>query len=129
MSIEAVMPSNHLIHCHPLCLLPSVFPSTRVFFSELTLHVRWPACWSFSISHSNEYSPAPLFDSINYSVLSLLYGPTLTTLHDYWGNHSFDYTVHCQLDFLCPFFITITQSIKHQLSTENPVVCFSFMLS
>jgi len=56
MSIEAVMPSNHLIHCHPLCLLPSVFPSTRVFFSELTLHVRWPACWSFSISHSNEYS-------------------------------------------------------------------------
>ena len=56
MSIEAVMPSNHLIHCHPLCLLPSVFPSIRVFCSELTLHVRWPACWSFSISPSNEYS-------------------------------------------------------------------------
>ena len=76
-----------------------------------------------------ESSPAPLFDGINYSVLSLLYGPSLTTLHDYWENHSFDYTDHCQLDFLCPFFITITQSIKHQLCTENPVVCFSFMLS
>ena len=58
MSIELVMPSNHLILCHPLLLLPSIFPSTRVFSSELSLHIRWPRYWSlsFSISLSNEYS-------------------------------------------------------------------------
>ena len=57
MSIELVMPSNYLILCHPL-LLPSIFPSIRVFFSESVLHIRWPKCWSFSfsISPSNEYS-------------------------------------------------------------------------
>ena len=54
-SIESVMPSNHLIHCRPL-LLPSIFPSIRVFFSELTLCIRWPRYWSFSISLSSEYS-------------------------------------------------------------------------
>ena len=57
MSIELVMPSNHLILCHPL-LLPSVFPSNRVFSSESALHIRWPKSWSFSfsISPSNAYS-------------------------------------------------------------------------
>ena len=58
MSIESVMPSNHLILCHPLLLLPSIFPSIRVFSSESVLHIRWPKYWSFSfnISPSNEYS-------------------------------------------------------------------------
>ena len=58
MSIESVMPSNRLILCHPLLLLPSVFPSIRVFSSESTPHTRWPKYWSFSfsISPSNEYS-------------------------------------------------------------------------
>ena len=58
MSIELVMPSNHLILCHPLLLLPSVFPSIRVFSSESVLHIRWPkyCSFSFSISPSNEYS-------------------------------------------------------------------------
>ena len=58
MSIELVMPSNHLILCRPLLLLPSVFPSIRVFSSESVLHIRWPKYWnfSFSISPSNEYS-------------------------------------------------------------------------
>ena len=58
MSIESVMPSNHLILCHPLLLLPSVFPSIKVFSNELALHIRWPKYWSFSfsISPSNEYS-------------------------------------------------------------------------
>ena len=56
MSIESMMPSNHLILCHPLFLLPSIFPSIRVFSNELVLHIRWPKCWSFSISPSNEYS-------------------------------------------------------------------------
>ena len=58
MSIELVMPSNHLILCHPLLLLPSIFPSIRVFSSESVLRIRWPKYWSFSfsISPSNEYS-------------------------------------------------------------------------
>ena len=120
MYIELVMPSNHLILCHPLPLLPSVSPSIRVFSSESALHIRWPKYWSssFSINPSNEYSglssfywlvwppwsprdsqessPAPQFESMNSSALSLLYGPTLTSVHDYWKNHSFDYTILCQ---------------------------------
>ena len=55
LSIESVMPSNHLILCRPLLLLPSIFPSIRVF-SESVLYIRWPNYWSFSISPSNEYS-------------------------------------------------------------------------
>ena len=58
VSIESVMPSNHLILCHPLLLLPSIFPSNRVFSYESVLHIRWPKYWSlsFSISPSSEYS-------------------------------------------------------------------------
>ena len=58
MSIESVMPSNHLLLCHPLLLLPSIIPSIRVFSNESTLHMRWPKYWSFSlnISPSNEHS-------------------------------------------------------------------------
>ena len=102
ISIESVMPSNHLILCHPLLLLPSVFLSIRVFSKESVLHIRWPKYWSFSfsISPSSEYSglisfrmdcsprdsqessPRPQFKSINSLALSLLYGPTLTFIHD-----------------------------------------------
>ena len=105
MSIESVMPSNHLILCHPLLLLPSIFPNIRVFSNESVLHIRWPKYWSlsFSISPSNEhpglifrmdwldlfavqgtqeFSPTLQFKSINSSMLSLLYGPTLTSIHD-----------------------------------------------
>ena len=58
MSIESVMPSNHLNLCHPILLTPSIFPSTRVFSNESVLHIRWPKYWSFSfsISPSNEYA-------------------------------------------------------------------------
>ena len=58
MSIESMMPSNHLIPCHPLLLLPSIFPRMRVFSNELALHIRWPKYWSFSfsISPSNQHS-------------------------------------------------------------------------
>ena len=57
MSIESMMPSNHLILCHPILLLPSIFPSIRVFSNESVLHIRWPKIWSFSfsINPSNEY--------------------------------------------------------------------------
>ena len=56
MSVELVMSSNHLILCHPILLLPSIFPSIRVFSNDLVLRIRWPRYWSFSISPSNEYS-------------------------------------------------------------------------
>ena len=56
VSIESVMPSNHLIFCHPVHLPPSIFPSIRVFSNESALHIKWPKYWSFSISPSNEYS-------------------------------------------------------------------------
>ena len=125
MSIESVILSNHLILSCPLLLLPSVFPSIRVFSNELALCIRWPKYWSFSISisPSNEYSelisfridwfdllagessPAPQFKSINSLVLSLLYGPTLTSIYDYWKNHSFDYTDLCQQSAISAFLI------------------------
>ena len=106
ISIESVMLSNHLILCYPLLLLPSIFPSIRVFSNESALRIRWPKYWSFSfnISPSNEYSGlisfrmdwldllavqdsqessrTPQFKSINFSVLSFLYSPTLTSIHD-----------------------------------------------
>ena len=112
MSITSVMPSNHLILCHPLLLLPSIFPSIRVFSNESVLCIRWPKNWSFSISPCNKYlglicfridwldllavqgtlksSPTPQFKSISPSALSFLYGPTLSSIHAYWKNHSFD---------------------------------------
>ena len=107
MFIKSVMPSNHLILCHPLLFLPSIFPSIRVFSSESVLRIRWPKYWSFgfSISPSNEESELisfridwldllavqgtlksllqPQFKSINSLVLSLLYGPALTSVHDH----------------------------------------------
>ena len=101
MSIELVMPSNYLILCHLHILLLSIFPTIRVFSSESGLWFRWLKCWScsFSIRPYNEYlglvgspcslrdsqesSPTPQFKSINSSAFSLLYGPTLTSIHDY----------------------------------------------
>ena len=64
MSIELMMPSNHLILCCPLFLLPSIFPSIKVFPNESALHINWPKCWSFSCSISpfNEYSGLISFD-------------------------------------------------------------------
>ena len=108
MFIESVMPSKHLILCHPLVLPPSIFPSIRVFSNGSLLHIRWPKYWSFSfsISPSSEYSglisfrmhwlevlgvqetlkssPTPQFKSINFSVLSFIYIPALTSIHSYW---------------------------------------------
>ena len=114
MSIELVIPSNHLILCHPLLLLPSIFPSIRVFSKESVLCIRWWKYWSFSfsISPSNEHpglisfrmdwmdllavrgtlksSPTPQFKSIDSSALSFVYSPTLTSIHDHWKNHGHD---------------------------------------
>ena len=108
MSTESVIPSNHLVLCRPLFLLPSIFPSSRVFFNESALHIRWPKYWSFSfsISPSNEYSglisvEMDLLDLLAVqgtlksllqhhsskasilSALSFLHSPTLISIHDY----------------------------------------------
>ena len=114
LSIKSVMPFSHFIFCHPLLLLPPIPPSIRVFSNESTLPMRWLKYWSFSfsISPSNEHpglisfrmywldllavqgtlksSPIPQFKSINFSVVSLLHSPTLTSIHNYWKNHSLD---------------------------------------
>ena len=73
MSIKSVMRSNHLILCHPLLLLPSIFPSIRVFSNEPTLHIRWPKYWSFSfsISPSNEYSGLISFRINSFDLLAV----------------------------------------------------------
>ena len=114
MSIESVMSSNHLILCCPLLLLPSIFPSNRVFSHESALCIKWPKYWSFSLAsvlpmniqdwfpleltglislqskRLSVASPTPQFKGISSSVLRFLYGPTLTSIHDYWKNRSFD---------------------------------------
>jgi len=111
--IEYVMLSKYFIHCYPLLLMPSIFHSTRVFSNELALLIMWPKYWSLTIIlsmniqgwfplrltglislQSRELSrvfPTPWFESINFSSLSLLYDPTVTSILDYWKNHSFDY--------------------------------------
>ena len=81
MSIESVMPSNHLILCHPLLFLSSIFPNIRVFSKESALRIRWPKYWSISISPSNEYSG---LISFNIDWLDLLaVQETLTSLFQY----------------------------------------------
>ena len=112
MSIESPMPSNHLILCRPL-LLPSIFPSIRVLFNELALPIRWQnigasASTSELPMHIQGWFPLGLtglislqskglvsslaaqFESISSSVLSFPYGPTPTSIHNHWKNHSLD---------------------------------------
>ena len=119
-SVESVMPSNHLFLCHPLLLLPSIFPSIRIFSIESVLCIRWPKyqSFSFSISPYNEY-PGLISFRMNWlhllavqgtlksllqhhsskasisSMLSFLYSPILTSIHDHWKKHSFDQTDLC----------------------------------
>ena len=113
-SIELVMLSSHLIFCRPLLLLPPIPPSVRVFSNESTLRIRWPKYWSFSFSiiPSKEHPGLISFrmdwldllavqgalksllqhhtSKASASVLSFLHSPTLTSIHDYWKNHSLD---------------------------------------
>ena len=114
MSIELVMWSNHLILCCPLLLLSSIFPGIKVFSKKSVLHNRWPKYWSFSFSISppvstQDWSPSGCTGWISlqskrlsrvfsnttvqkhqFSALSFLYSPTLTSIHDHWKNHSLD---------------------------------------
>ena len=127
MSIESLLLSNHLIFCCPLLLLPSIFPSIRIFFIESALHIRWPKYWSFSISPSNEYSRLISFKidwldllAVQGNLKSLLqhqvwkhqfFGAQAffmvqlshPSIHDYWKNHSFDYIDLCQQSGISAF--------------------------
>ena len=92
MFIESVMPPNHLILCHPLLLLPSIFPSIRVFSKESVLHIRWPKYWSFSFSTSpsNEYSGLISFRiagwiSLQSKGLSRVFSNTTVQKHQFFG--------------------------------------------
>ena len=94
MSIELVMPSNHFILCHPLLLLPSIFPSIRVFSDESVLRIRWPKYWSvsFSISPSNEHPGLTSFkmdwlDLLAVQGLSRVFSSTTVQKHQFFTNH------------------------------------------
>ena len=117
MSIESVMPSNHFTLCCPLLLLHSIFPSIRAFSSKSALCIRWPKYWSSAstsvlLMNIQDWFPLgltglifllsrglsrafPSTTSSKASILSL-FGPTLTSVHDYWNNYSLDYTDLCQ---------------------------------
>ena len=146
MSIESVTPSNHLILCHPLLLLHAIFPSTRIFSREILHCIGWPKyCrFSFTIRPSNEYSGLISFRfdwfdllAVQGALKSLLQHcsskasifqlsaffvvPTLTSIHDYWKKHSFDYTDLCWqvMSLLCNtlsrFVIAFLPRSKHLL--------------
>ena len=148
MSIVSVMLSSHLILCQPLLLLPTVFPRIRVLANMSALCIRWPKYWSFSfnISPSNEYSRlisfsihwlisflsrefSRVFSSttiqmISSSVLSLIYGTTLTSVHGYWKNHTFDYMDLCQQCDISAFQYSV--SVCHSFPSKEQV-SFNFM--
>ena len=114
MWLKSVMPSSHLILCHPLLLLPPIPPSIRVFSNESTLRMRWPKYWSFSFSIiPSKEIPGLIYFRMDWldllavqetlksllqhhsskassPVLSFLHSPTLTSIHDHWKNHSLD---------------------------------------
>ena len=142
-SIKSAMPSNHLILCCTLLLLPSIFPSIKVFSNETFLRTRWPKYWSFSlnISPSNEYSGLIFFridwfdplvvqgtlksllqhhSSKASSALSFPYSPTLTSIHDYWKNYLTRWTfigevISLLFNMLSRFAITFIPRSKHVL--------------
>ena len=133
MSIELVMPSNHLIFCCPLLLLPSVFPSIRVFSNESIFLIRWPKYWHFSFSISPSMNIQGWFPlgltgliSLQSKGLSRVFSNTTVQkhqffnaqlslwsncydIHDYWKIHSFDYIYPCimKLYFWCQLIVTV----------------------
>ena len=158
MSFESVMPSNHLILCRPLLLLPSIFPTIRVFSNESTLRIRWPKYWSFSfnISPSGKHPGLISFrldwlDSLQSKGLSRVFfstilwkhrffvsqpslGQTLTPVHDYWKNYSFDYTDLCRqsddvsaFNTLSRFVITFLPRSRHLFNFMAAItICSNF---
>ena len=147
MSTKSMMPSNHLILCRPLLLLPTIFPSIRIISSESALCIRWPKNCSFSLSinlcseysglisfrinwfdllavqGTQESSPTPQFKSISSLALSFLYSPTLTFIHDYWktkalARHTFVGNVMSLLfNMLSTLVIIFLPESKHVLTS------------
>ena len=149
MSIESVMPSSHLFLCHPPLFLPSIFPSIRIFSKESVLCIRWPKDWSFSfnISPSKKYSGPISFrmdwldlrafqgtlksflqhHSPKSSILwcsAFFYSPTLTSIHDYWKNHSLGSMDLCWQSNVSAFQYTI--QVGHNFSSKEQA-SFNFM--
>ena len=156
ISTKSMMLSNHLIFCRPLLLLPSIFPSIRVFWVSSSHQVAkvlelqlqhlsfqrifrtdflydwlvWSLC---SPRDSQESSPTPPFKSINSLVLSFLYGLTLTSIHDQWKSHSFDYMDLCyfshipahfkQWSLICPQKIKKNRYIAHNTAQREDFIC------
>ena len=118
MSIESMMPSNHLILCHPFLCLLSVFPSTRVFFSEFALYIRWPKCWSFSfsISPSNEYSGL-IASRINWFDLLAVPGTLKSLLQHHSSKASF---------LRCSAFFTVQLSypLEMEMATHSSILAW-----
>ena len=112
-SIASVMPSNHLILCHPLLLLPSIFPSIRIFSNESILHIRWPKHWSFSfsISPSKEYSGLTSF-WINWFDLHVVQGTLKSLFQHHSSKTSF---IWCSAFFL-------VQLLHPYITTGKPIV-------
>ena len=115
MSTESIMPSNHLIFCHPLLLLPSVFPSIKVFSSELALRINWPKYWSFSfsISPSSEYSGLIPFGIDWFDLLAVQ-----RTLKSILQHHSSKASI-----FRCSAFYTV--QILHQYKTNGKAIALT----
>ena len=111
MSVESVMPSNHLILCHPLLLLPSIFPSIRVFSNESVLCIRWPKYWrfSFSISPSNEYSGLISFRIDRLDLLAFQ-----GTLKSLLQHHSSKVSI-----FQCSAFFTVQFSYPYMTTRKS----------
>ena len=105
MSIESVMPSNHLILCHPLLLLPSIFPSIRVFSNESALHIRWPNYWSFSFSISPSSEHTGLIFRMDWLDLLAVQGTLKSLLQHHSSKasilwHSAFFTVQISLSYM-----------------------------
>ena len=106
LSLESVMLSNHLILCHPFLLLPSVFPSIRVFSNESILRIRWPMNWSFSINSSDEYSGLISF-RIDWFHLLAVQGTLKSLLQHHSSKASiFQHSVFFMVQFLHPYMTT-----------------------
>ena len=118
MSIESVMPSNHLSLCHPLLLLPSIFPSIRVFSNELVLHTTWPKYWtfSFSISPSNEYS-GPISFGMDWLDLFAVQGTLKSLLQHYSSKASI---LQCSAFFMV--------RLSHPYMTSGKTIALTYYL-
>ena len=157
MSTELLIPSNHLIPCCPLLLFPSIFPSIRVFFQMIQLFASggqrigasasvlpvniqgwFPLGWTGLISLQSEglsrVFSSTAVQSINSSLLSLLYGPTVTSEHDYWKNHSFDYRdlsllFNTQSRFVIAFLPRSKRLLRSSYDVLNPGPFFCTLIN